>query len=113
MTVRAIALVAVGLLAAACQSKEEGMKLLCAAPERAGLENILPEEKGRVLARWIEANVSNNSARVLIEKVGQAPLAQRGELLREASNSVGLKSCAWAEYWDELAAELEQIDAEH
>jgi hypothetical protein len=110
MTVRAIAFVVVGLVAAACQSKEEGMELLCAAPDRAGIADVLPEEQGRVLARWIESNVSNADARRLFEQVIYAPLPDAARLAREASEGVGLNECAWADYYDRLVKEVRGLD---
>ena len=111
MTVRAIAFLAVGLVAAACQGEQEGMELLCAAPERAGIEDVLPEEQGRVLARWIEKNVSNADARRLFEQVIDAPLADAARLAREASEEVGLDECAWADYYDRLVEEVSGLDS--
>jgi hypothetical protein len=107
MTVRAIAFIVTALVVAACQGEQEGMELLCAAPERAGLEAHDPAQVGMVLAEWAGKNVSNSAATRVFERTTQVRMEERGPILRDASQELGLSDCHLADFWDGLAQDIE------
>lgn len=87
------------IVAAACgqggggQSLREGMQILCASDEEAGVENVAPAERLAAKSKWIDARLKNREARDVFERIADLPPAQRAQLLVTLVDKAKLDRC--------------------
>lgn len=87
------------VLVAACgkggggQGLREGMEVLCASDEEAGVENLAPADRQAAKSKWIDARLKNREVRDVFERIGDLPPAERAQLVVTLLDKAKLDRC--------------------
>ncbi len=79
------------------QSYAAGVKIICDAPDKAGVERVAPADRQRVISEWASKRLKNKRARSLFAELGSSTARGRKKLLQDAARETGLDTCALAQ----------------
>jgi len=86
------------LVSMGCQSYEEGVSVICNAPESCEeCSHAPPTERQSQLASYIDSHLSNEDAQDLFHSLASMPPDARAQALREAANATRNRDCRMAE----------------
>jgi hypothetical protein len=104
---RSLSLLALAWCLSGCGSYKKDLQTLCDAPKNApGVQNANPADRATVMASWVDKNLGSTEGRNLFRGLASVDPAEKGKVLREAAQSEGLTSCAWADDFEAGAREF-------